>query len=78
MNWGTALFIGPDGEWTGWWHGIDDEADNISWHTVSTGTGAYEGLTFILFTTGVWGEFPNEYGVIYEGDPPPVELPPAD
>ena len=75
--WGTGMLSGPDGNWTGWWHGIDDEADNFNWYTVLTGTGAYEGMTFINYSTGVWGEWPqNEYGVIYEGGPPPVEPPP--
>ena len=75
--WGTGMLSGPDGNWTGWWHGIDDEADNFNWYTVLTGTGAYEGMTFIIYSTGVWPEVPNEVGVIYEGDPPPVEPPPA-
>ena len=75
--WGTAVVSGPDGDWTGWWHGIDDEADNFNWYTVLTGTGAYEGMVFIIYSTGVWPGVPNEVGVIYEGNPPPVELPPA-
>ena len=74
--WGTGMLSGPDGNWTGWWHGIDDEADNFDWYTVLTGTGAYEGMTFIIYSTGVWPEVPDEVGVIYEGAPPPVEPPP--
>ena len=76
--WGTGVLSGPDGDWTGWWHGIDDEADNFNWYTVLTGTGAYEGMTFIIYSTGVFPEVPDEVGVIYEGDPPPVEPPPAE
>lgn len=75
--WGTGTLSGPDGDWTGWWHGIDDEADNYNWYTVLTGSGAYEGMTFIIYSTGVWPGVPDEVGVIYEGDPPPVEQPPA-
>jgi hypothetical protein len=78
VGWGTAKLDGPDGAWTGWWNEIDDEADNTSFYIVMTGTGAYEGLTFVRFSTGVWERFPNEYGVIYEGDPPPVEPPSAE
>ena len=75
--WGTGMLSGPDGNWTGWWHGIDDQADNFDWYTVLTGAGAYEGMTFIIYSTGVWPGVPDEVGVIYEGDPPPVEPPSA-
>jgi hypothetical protein len=47
-------------------------APNTSWHFVLTGTGPNEGLTAILFSLGVWEQFPDEYGVIYRGDPPEV------
>jgi hypothetical protein len=68
---------GPEGTtWTGWVHEIDDAdtdgVDDTSWHIVLTGTGPHEGLTAILFSLGVWEQFPNEYGVIYRGDPPVV------
>jgi hypothetical protein len=67
--------VGSEGTtWSGWWHEIDDHPkDNTSFHIVLTGTGPYEGLTAILFSRGVWEQFPDaEYGVIYQGDPPEV------
>jgi hypothetical protein len=77
VSWGTVEIAGPEGTtWTGWVHEIDDAdtdgVDDTSWHLVLTGTGPYEGLTAILFSLGVWEQFPNEYGVIYRGDPPEV------
>ena len=74
---GPVWVDGPEATtWTGWWHEIDDDEtdgeDNTSFHSVLTGTGAYEGLTAILFSLGVWEQFPDEYGVIYRGDPPEV------
>ncbi len=78
VGWGTMEIVGSEGTtWTGWWHEIDDDEtdgeDNTSFHIVLTGTGPYEGLTAILFSLGVWEQFPDaEYGVIYRGDPPEV------
>ncbi len=76
VGWGTMVIDGSDGSWAGWWHEIDDDEtdgeDNTSFHIVLTGAGAYEGLTAILFSLGVWEQFPDEYGVIYRGHPPEV------
>ncbi len=78
VGWGTMDIVGSEGTtWTGWWHEIDDDEtdgeDNTSFHIVLAGTGPYEGLTAILFSLGVWEQFPDaEYGVIYRGDPPGV------
>ena len=75
VGWGTMEIVGSEGTtWSGWWHEIDDHPkDNTSFHIVLTGTGPYEGLTAILFSRGVWEQFPDaEYGVIYRGDPPEV------
>ena len=77
VGWGPIWVDGPEATtWTGWWHEIDDDEqdgeDNTSFHSVLTGAGAYEGLTVILFSLGVWEQFPDEYGVIYRGDPPEV------
>jgi hypothetical protein len=75
VAWGAVEVTGPEGTtWSGWWHEIDDHPkDNTSFHVVLTGTGPYEGLTAILFSRGVWEQFPDaEYGVIYRGDPPEV------
>ncbi len=68
---GDHRIDGSDGSWTGWWHEIDDEDDDTSFHIVLTGDGGYEGLTAIIYSLGVWETFPDEYGVIYRGDPPP-------
>ena len=77
VAWGAVDIEGPEGTtWTGWYHEIDDDdtdgVDDASWHFVLTGTGPNEGLTAILFSLGVWEQFPNEFGVIYRGDPPPA------
>ena len=78
VAWGAVDIEGPEGTttWTGWYHEIDDDdtdgVDDASWHFVLTGTGPNEGLTAILFSLGVWEQFPNEYGVIYRSDPPPA------
>jgi hypothetical protein len=73
---------GSDGSWADWWHEIDDDEtdgeDNTSFHIVLTGAGAYEGLTAILFSLGVWEQFPDEYGVIYRGHPPEVITDPIE
>jgi hypothetical protein len=78
VAWGTGTLSGPDGRWTGWWQGMVDEASIFNWYAVLTGTEAYEGMTFVMNSTGVWGEFPKWHGVIYEGDPPPLEPPPGE
>ena len=77
VAWGAVEVAGPEGTtWTGWYHEIDDDdtdgVDDTSWHFVLTGTGPNAGLTAILFSLGVWEQFPNGYGVIYRGDPPEV------
>ena len=36
-----------------------DGVDDTSWHFVLTGTGPNEGLTAILFSLGVWEQFPE-------------------
>jgi hypothetical protein len=77
VAWGPVWVDGPEGTtWTGWYHEIDDDdtdgVDDTSWHFVLTGTGPNAGLTAILFSLGVWEQFPNEYGVIYRGEPPEV------
>jgi hypothetical protein len=78
VGWGTMEIVGSEGTtWLGWWHEIDDDetdgTDDTSFHIVLTGTGPYEGLAAILFSRGVWEQFPDaEYGVIYRGDPPGI------
>ena len=46
--WGTGKIAGPDGTWSGWYHGMAgaNEREWTSYH-VMTGSGGYEGLTFI-------------------------------
>jgi hypothetical protein len=41
------------------------------------GERAYEGLTYYATATGTGG-LGTTTGVIYEGDPPPMTLPPTD
>ena len=75
VGWGNIELVGADGSWTGWWHEIDDDqtdgTDDTSFYLVLTGAGAHQGLTAILFSLHAWGEFPDQYGVVYRGDPPP-------
>jgi hypothetical protein len=49
-------------------HPVRRYSPDRCWRTVVS----VAGLTAILFSLGVWEQFPNEYGVIYRGDPPEV------
>jgi hypothetical protein len=76
VGWGSEELVGPEGTWSGWFQHIGDPEmeDRPSFH-VMTGSGDYEGLTFIweqswAFPPG--GSEPRGTGLIYEGDPPPV------
>lgn len=72
VYWATHELTGPDGTWTGWTTGTVDPDRATDGVSVLTGTGAYEGLTFVASAVGAYDEPPAGYGLIYEGDPPPV------
>ena len=77
--WGSEMLEGPEGTWTGWYQGIGDpDLEEQPTYHVMTGSGGYEGLTFIWERT--WEEPPvggawNGAGLIYEGNPPPISDP---
>jgi hypothetical protein len=71
LYWGTQEIAGPDGTWTGWFNGTLDPERGATGYIVMTGTGAYEGLTFVSHAMGPFNEPGVAYGLIYEGAPPP-------
>jgi hypothetical protein len=70
--WETTEVEGPDGTWTGWTNGTYDADGYQRWIAVLTGSGTYEGLTFILHGQGPAGGKTDQVGFIYEGNPPPT------
>ena len=72
LYWATQEIVGPDGTWTGWANGTLDPERGATGYVVMTGTGAYEGLTFVSHAMGPFGEPGTAYGLIYEGPPPPT------
>jgi hypothetical protein len=74
LYWGTQEIVGPDGTWTGWVNGTLDPERGATGYVVMTGTGAYEGLTFVSHAMGPFGEPGTAYGLIYEGPPPATAL----
>ena len=73
VYWGTQEMVGPDGTWSGWFHGTISADAMGNGYIVLTGDGDYAGLTNIRHATGPVNEPPIESGVIYEGDPPPAQ-----
>jgi len=71
VYWGTEELVGPDGTWTGAYHGTVEPGDTQTSYKVMTGSGDYEGLTFIWHGTGMRGSG-DGHGFIYEGAPPPM------
>ncbi len=72
VYWATHELAGPDGTWSGWTTGTVDADRTAIGHSVLTGSGAYEGLTFVWSAIGTYDEPPIAYGLIYEGEPPPL------
>jgi hypothetical protein len=68
--WGTEEISGPDGTWSGWYHGISPADGQQTTYHVMTGSGGYGGLTFVWDWTRS-PEGPSGSGFIYEGTPPP-------
>lgn len=72
VYWGTEELVGPDGIWSGRHQGTVDPSDVQASYKVMTGSGKYEGLTFIWHGTGTLARA-DGFGLIYEGAaPPPV------
>ena len=70
--WDSEEITGPEGTWTGGvWGTVQAGEPQATSLKVFTGSGAYEGLTFLLHGVGVLGE-QDFYGLIYEGNLPPM------
>ena len=74
IYWGTEELVGPDGTWTGAYHGTTQPGNVQTSYKVMTGSGDYEGLTFIWHGTGTQGSV-DGHGLIYEGATPPMPVP---
>ena len=72
VYWGTHELAGPDGTWSGSSNGTTDPDGNATGYTVLIGSGGYDGLTFLAHAMGPFGEPPSGFGIIYEGDAPPM------
>jgi hypothetical protein len=69
--WGTQELTGPDGSWIGTFTGTTGPDGSGGSYQVLTGTGSYDGLTYVGLAVGQFGEPPRVFGRVYEGDPPP-------
>jgi hypothetical protein len=78
VNSGTMEIVGAKGGWTGWFQGLEDPSGQVDLHIVLTGAGAYEGLTNVRHASGGFLDALTQTGVIYNGDPPHVAVPPAE
>jgi hypothetical protein len=70
IKWGNEELTGPDGTWVGGWQGTIDAAGTHTDYKVMSGTGGYEGLTFVWHGVG-----PRAFGLIYEGVAAPAPMP---
>jgi hypothetical protein len=72
MGWGTSEVTGPDGTWVGTSGWVQDpsRAKLPAWG-VAEGTGAYEGWTYWYHIPDLMAPSSPEYGILYEGPPPP-------
>jgi hypothetical protein len=71
VYWGTQELSGPEGSWIGTFNGTTGPDGSGGSYQVLTGTGSYEGLTYVGLAVGQFGEPPTVFGRVYEGDPPP-------
>ena len=74
VYWATHELVGPEGTWSGWTNGTTDPERDATGYTVMTGSGDYEGLTFVSHAAGPFGETPTGFGIIFEGDSPPPPM----
>ena len=72
MGWVTSEVVGPDGTWVGTAGMSEDpsRAELPSWG-VAEGTGAYEGWTYWYHIPDLLAPDSPDYGILYEGPPPP-------
>lgn len=72
VYWNWEEITGPEGSWTGGvWGTLQDGQPEATSLKAFAGSGAYEGLTFLVHGAGVLGE-QDFYGLIYEGVLPPM------
>ncbi len=72
LGWGTYESTGPDGAWVGTFGWVQDpsRAKLAAWG-VAEGTGAYEGWTYWYHIPDLMAPSSPEYGILYQGPPPP-------
>ena len=72
MGWGTGEVTGPDGTWVGTSGWVQDPSrTQIPMWGFAEGTGAYEGWTYWFHVPDVMAPSSPEYGILYQGPPPP-------
>jgi hypothetical protein len=75
VYWGTHEIAGPEGTWVGHYAGTHDPEQQANSYFAYSGTGAYDGLSFVGRAVAASGEPATVEGVIYAGDPPPMGAP---
>jgi hypothetical protein len=76
VDWGTFVLTGPEGTWLGTFEGMNGGQDWAYAQSVATGTGAYQGWTYVFHESGkktASGPVGALEGILYEGPPPPRE-----
>jgi len=72
MGWGTTETTGPDGSWVGTNGWVQDPSrTKIPMWGFAEGTGAYEGWTYWYHVPDLLAPSSPEYGILYQGPPPP-------
>ena len=72
ITWNDYELKGPEGTWSGRGYGFYDATGDGHLLTIATGSGAYEGLTYMQsFTVPAGGASSRTVGLIQAGSPPP-------
>ena len=72
MGWATHESTGPDGTWVGTSGWVSDPSrTRIPQWGFAEGTGAYEGWTYWFHNPDLMDPSGEEYGILYQGPPPP-------
>ncbi len=72
IEWGRARISNESGTWDGTWTSTVGEGQLqviMAWYT---GTGDYEGWTYVETQAGEYQADRETFGIVYPGDPPPV------
>ncbi len=72
VYWATHELAGPDGTWSGWTTGTVDPDRTAIGHSVLTGSARLRGSDVRLECHRQVRRTTLAYGLIYEGDPPPM------